>query len=119
MSIVRSPSPCPGEDPSDYRLMTAPERNLAVAMAKRIHKVQGRPEGLVGGAYMIMTGIWTIIFSIAILVFVFVGSNGHNHPISFVFGPVAILAATYMFLRLAQYRRSLRSLRSVVKSNDA
>ena len=99
-----------GERPGDYRFMTPPERSLAVVMAKRIHKVQGRPEGLVNGAYMIIAGLWIIFFSISSLVYVFVGAQ--FHLVSVVFGPITLLAGGMMSLRLAQHRHTLRILRA-------
>jgi Flp pilus assembly protein TadB len=100
----------PGESQSDYRLMTGPEKRLAVKMAKRIHKLQGRPEALVSGAYLMMTATWVSIGSCAGLVFVFVGVAGHHTLVSLIFGLLTAVAAVYMCLRFVQYRRTLEKV---------
>jgi hypothetical protein len=98
--------------------MTSLERRLAVRMAKRIHAVQGNARGLASGVYMMMTAIWLIIVGLAGIVFVFIGTAGHNTIVSLVSGPIMVIAAVCACLRMVQHRRTLQQLLSEKQKAD-
>jgi len=87
--------------------MTNIEKRIAISSATRIRRVQGRPDGLVSGAYMVQAAVWITVFGLVTLVSFLFASGAWQVAV----GVLQLISGTLMCLRFVQYRTSLNALR--------